>query len=63
MFEMVSNQIIKNKSIQRKVPENEKVDIKELSKVQHVIGGVKFWAITTKVTLKMKNMRVEESRK
>ena len=62
---MVSNQIIKNKSIQRKIPENEKVDIKEVSKVQHMIGGVKSVAITTKteieqrekvVTLKMKNM-------
>ena len=32
MFEMVSNQIINNKNIKRKVAENEKVEIKEVSK-------------------------------
>ena len=32
MFEMVSNQIINNKNIKRKVAENEKVEIKEVRK-------------------------------
>ena len=46
---MVSNQIINNKSNQgNKVPENEKVEIKEVSQVQHTTGEVKFVAITTK---------------
>ena len=47
-FEMVSNQIINNKRIEREVPENDKVEIKEVSKVQHATEEVKFVAITTK---------------
>ena len=60
---MVSNQIINNKSVQRKVPENEEVEIKEVNKVQHATGEVKFVALTTITELRMKNMRVEETRK
>ena len=60
---MVSNQIINNKSVQRKVPGNEEVEIKEVSKVQHATGEVKFVAITTKTELRIKKMRVEETRK
>ena len=47
-FEMTSNQIIDNKNIKRKVAENEKVEIKEVNKVQHMRGEVKFVAITAK---------------
>ena len=68
---MESNQIINNKSIHRKVPENKKVQIKEVSKVQNMTGEVKLWLLRQKlklswekvVTLRTKNIRVKESRK
>ena len=46
---MVSNQNINNKNIQKKVPENDKVEIKEVSKVQE--SRV---AITTKTEIKLR---------
>ena len=48
---MVSNQIINNKNIQGKVAENNKVDIKEVGKVQHTTGEVKFVTITIKTEI------------
>ena len=51
---MVTKQIINNKSIQRKVAENVKVEIKEVSKVQHMTGEVKFVAITTKTETELR---------
>ena len=51
---MVSNQIINNKSIHRKLPENEKVEIKESSEVQHMTREVKFVAITTKTEIELR---------
>ena len=51
---MVINQIINNKSIQRKVPENKKVEIKEESKVQHTTGEVKLVGITTKTDIELR---------
>ena len=51
---MVSNQIINNKSIQRKMPENEKVEIKDVSEVQHTTGSLKFVAITTKTETELR---------
>ena len=59
-FEMVTNKIINNKNIRRKVAENEKLEIKEVSKVQHTTGEVKLAAV---VAMRMKNMRVKEIRK
>ena len=53
-FEMVSSQIINNKNIQRKVAENKKVEIKEVGKVQHTAGEVKFVTITTKTEIELK---------
>ena len=47
-FEMVTNQIINNKNIQRKVAQNEKVEIKKVTKVQHTTGEGKFVASTSK---------------
>ena len=59
---MASNQIIKNKSIQRQVPENEKVDVKEVSKVQHLIG-VNFVATTTKTEIEQREICDTEDEK
>ena len=53
-FEMASNQIIDNKNIKRKVAENEKVEIKEVNKVQHTTGEVKFVAITAKSEIELR---------
>ena len=53
-FEMASNQIIDNKNIKRKVAENEKVEIKEVNKVQHTKGEVKFVAITAKSEIELR---------
>ena len=69
-FEMASNQIINNKVIKRKVAENEKIEIDEVNKVQHITGEVKLWLLRQKlklscekvVTLRTKNMRVKKSR-
>ena len=52
-FEKLTNKIINNKNIRRKVAENEKVEIKEVSKVQQTTGEVKLVAI---VAMRMKNM-------
>ena len=51
---MVSNQFINAKSIQRKVPEDDKVEIKEVSKVQRITRKVKFVAITTKTEIELR---------
>ena len=51
---MASNQIIDNKNIKRKVAENEKVEIKEVNKVQHMRGEVKFVAITAKSEIELR---------
>ena len=62
-FEMVSNQIISNKSIQRKVPENEKVEIKRVSKVQHTTVEVKIVAIATKTETELRESCDNEDEK
>ena len=51
---MVSNQIIINKNIQRKVAENKQIEMKEVGKVQHTIGEVKFVTVTTKTETELK---------
>ena len=53
-FEMASNQIINNKIIKRKVAENEKIEIEEVNKVQHITGEVKFVAITAKTEVELR---------
>ena len=66
---MASNQIINNKIIKRKVAENEKVEIEEVNKVQHITREVKFVAITAKTEVELREscdiedgMRVKKSR-
>ena len=59
----MSNQIINNRNIKREAAENEKREIKEVSKVQHTTGEVIFVIIRQKLKLRMNNMRVKESRK
>ena len=64
---MVKYQIINN----RKVAENEKVEMKEVSKVNTRQEKLNLWLLRQKlksrrekvVTLKMKNMRVNKNRK
>ena len=51
---MASNQIINNKIIKRKVAENEKVEIEEVNKVQHITREVKFVAITAKTEVELR---------
>ena len=59
----MSNQIINNRNIKREAAENEKREIKEVSKVHHTTGEVIFVIIRQKLKLRMNNMRVKESRK